>query len=419
MGLFGRDRPSRRRPQRKTQTLDEALERSLISKAKKDPTWAERVALRQRKLEDSPADPVEAKKLELKAELLDKALEDVKNDPEQFERYSSRLLDEMFGPEPVYDDEGKYVPTDEWDSRSSFRRLSDELDEFQELREKLGLEDKGQSMIAQLLNTETFKSIGEVLMTKLFGGHAVGNGGGERMYVVSVNGSNVEITESDYNRLRDQGRLTPLGEVKVDRKVIPPAGHDESVQEEPSEPVAETERREPMAEKPPQVSPTHRPGTIHGGEIRSTTPKAPGGIQGGEIDVTGTTMREGQLEDGAAQYGVYGDEAAALPAELLQYIDIEMISRYLEETPDVIVNDIEDGVKKSDDTCMFLWGFLASSTVDGVLGLLAPYRDNEQVGGYIQMLLEDDGRDWLSDVILLIQARESSAKYMQAEEESE
>lgn len=218
MGLFGdKKKPLGRRPYRKptseeiekreTRKEKEKAREKFYDLAKENPELEKQWVSKQMGIEIKPPDLVEQKKREIKSRLYDRALKNIEEHPELAEQYDEQVLSEIIGSSRKRsgrDDsgyEGYGSPLEE---------VLGEVENLEQLRERLGgKEAKG--MLTDLLNTETFKGIGEALVAKLLAGSGISQAPPQRVFVVqNENGQTIGLTEEEYQRYNQKGLLRPI-----------------------------------------------------------------------------------------------------------------------------------------------------------------------------------------------------------------
>ena len=344
------------------QTLDAALEKTLIKRAKQDPEWAQRVALSKFNLNEQEADPIEKMKSQIKGQIYAKVVDKITKDPELAGQFQEMVMAEMFESHNFLprgnDDEEVYYggPEDE------ISRTMHTIRGIRELQKELGGEEKGGGFLKSLFDSEFGSALAAMLVGKIAQPGMVSNPNPipEVRVLVNVDGVNREVTKSEYIKLSQQGRIAPVGELAAPKKeedVIVPQQHIAN----PGQ--YEIKPEEEQAEQEEQVE---------------------------------------QVEEQVEQ-------SIELP-EIFQGLDFELLTNYMDETPEEFVEMLKDMVRIEDQSGQFLWGFLGAATPEGVKLLLGTYQNNAEAGEMIKRLLSDEGMVWLTSVIELVKGDVEFAK---------
>ena len=206
-----------RKPQKKTykkrekETLDSALEQSLIRKARTDKDWALRTALSRFNLSDEGPDPIAKQKNEIKAKVYDKVFTKISNNPELADQFESLVMAEIFEQVGIQPDEleegGRY---EEGNEITRTLRSIRSLKQLQtEIAGESG-ESNGGGFLKSLFDSEFGRALGLALVGKMGGGGGVPQ---EPVYIIKVDGQVTKVTESDYRNLLAQGKVAPVAEL--------------------------------------------------------------------------------------------------------------------------------------------------------------------------------------------------------------
>lgn len=351
MAIFDKKKP--RNTPRKTrapQTLDNALEKALIRKAKTDKDWALNAALKKFNLTDSEENPIEAQKKAIKAKVYDRVFTKISNNPELSDRFEEVVMAEIFTQldmAPNFNDGDGEMPYEPGDEISRTIRSIRSLKQLQhELGGKGDSDDSNGSGVSGFFKSLLDSEFGHALGSALAGKMASGGGAPNTVrvdpnIVVSIDGQLTEVTRAEYKQLIGQGRLKPVAEltqgtIKAEPNPEPNVSNDEPVPHLPVKAVAET---------PAEIKP--------------------------------------------------------IP-DFLKGIDFDGLVKYMELEPDEFVTVLKESVEADDDKSKFLWGFFSEATAEGVVNLLTPYRGNAEVDPLLDKLLSEPGVKWLDTVITLV-----------------
>lgn len=109
--------------------------------------------------------------------------------------------------------------------------------------------------------------------------------------------------------------------------------------------------------------------------------------------------REDRLEEGPVE--------PQLP-ELLDAVDIDEVGGYLEYSPEEFVALLNEQSNMGMSQAKFLIDYLIGEDVNSILQTILPYRENSKVKPYIDKLVTDEGREWLSQVLQLVADAQST-----------
>ena len=93
-----------------------------------------------------------------------------------------------------------------------------------------------------------------------------------------------------------------------------------------------------------------------------------------------------------------------LPA-FLSTIALEEYSWMLDLTSLDFVIQLQSDLESELPYAQFLWDFLSKTDCDTIVGYVEPYKDNSQVGSYVEKLLSKEGKIWVEEVINLVKEK--------------
>ena len=163
-------------------------------------------------IEIEPPDPVEAKKKDIKARLVEEAFTQINQDPELRRQYAEKLIGEIVGEIPG---EGRYEGGYE-SPGSAIMQALEELENVEEFRDRLGIKPREGGILKSIVTEE---NVNEFI--KLLRGLAVKTPIEESTVVVSVDGQIRRISESQFKQLEQTGRVSPVTAIQSLR-VEPP-----------------------------------------------------------------------------------------------------------------------------------------------------------------------------------------------------
>jgi len=215
-----------------------------------------------------------------------------------------------------------------------------EIDTLDEVRKRLGGSDggKGGGLLAAFTDPEVIKAVLGFLSNVRGQGNNVQP---QQMFVISVDGKPTNVTRSQYDKLLQSGDLQPIAAL-ITGKSEP--------KEKPS-PAGSEEEIAPI--------------------ISSDSP-----------------------ESSQPEY-------KALP-DLLKDTDFSTAIEWFNYTPEEFVPQLKAESDKGTPEARLLWGFLTTSTYEGIVNLVTPYRTNPRVSVLIEELLSDKGKEWAEKVLQLV-----------------
>lgn len=84
---------------------------------------------------------------------------------------------------------------------------------------------------------------------------------------------------------------------------------------------------------------------------------------------------------------------------------MEEFAWMLDLIPEDFVSQLESDIQEGLPQPQLFWNFLSSTDYEKVVELITPYKDNEQVGSYVEKLLSEEGKIWLEEVIKLVREK--------------
>ncbi len=376
MGIFSKITKKRTRTKRRPKTLKDILNDAYLSSLKKDPELLKEIAFRDAGHADilDRDREVETTKKQIKKHVTEQALNRIQSDPELAEQFISDQVEDIMSNgkpsrrrtrEPEYHDYGTGYG-------SSIEQALSEIDSLSELKTKLselGLiegGDKGQGFFKGV----TLKDIMEFLP------HLTGKGAdngstqqSEPRFVIEIDGKPTAVTESQYNKMLNQGKVRPVARL--------------TTREEPEKPSTQSEDSEPSDKEDPGIMP------ISSGT--SSTPEK-------------TETPEPAKYEMSPQVEQYSEVLRGIDVKgILSEIDMNEIMEHFESEPSKFVQLLEQGKDSGDEVSNFLWGFFSNVDYNGVINLLEPYKEEPKVQHLLEKISSDEGKVWLEQVISLIQ----------------
>jgi len=343
--------PKKPRKSHLPQTLDAALEKELIRRARRDPEWAFAAAKQKFNIfgpEDE--DPIE----KIQKQALADALE---NDPEFLEQVKQQYLLEHGGsqdgtensiarriseaafeeleknPELLMSAARKQImgAISEYSPTSGVSELLGQLRELREAEDEIGGGRGNGKMLGGLVDSSTITEVIKLIPTLL--GKSI-----------SSPPSGTYIVE------------TPSGEIfHLTREQFAQRQHQRSL---------------------PQASPKEAPP-----EVESEN----------SVDLVDLV----DLVDSVESESITDLEPVPLTSKIETWLP------YLDQDPQYFVSALQDLVEQEDQTSIWVLNFLLTRTSEEVLSALQPYREKEDVGSAIYKLEEHS--EWLEQVIALLQ----------------
>ncbi len=341
MPLF-KKAPPPKKPRRShlPQTLDSALEKELIKRARKDPDWAFAAAKRKFNI-SGPEDENPIAKVQREA-----LAEALQNDPEFIQQVKQNYLQK----------EGAVLEGDELDKRigdasmellesnpellqkiarrridsmmsnqDGMSGMAEQLREFRQLEEELG-GGKKEGLLGGLIDSSVMAEIIRALPALMGKGQSAPTT--QDVYIVETpTGDMLRLTPGQYQEYRN-------------RKALPP-GSPQSLEQAP----------EDSAKSHDEASAT-------------SVPHSNGANQDGGIDIS-----------------------SWLP--------------YLDQDPSVFVAKLRELLAQQDKNAIFTYNLLGNKTSQEIIAMLTPYKDKPELSEFVTKL--EGKTDWIDQVILLIE----------------
>ena len=194
---------------RKPKTLKEVLSDAFRTELGKNPSLMRKVAFKEAgcldMLDDS--NPIAARKQEIKTKIIDRALKKIDEDPDLTEQFVDMQIGEIIG-----GGRGSGVEVLGEGFGSSISQALQAIEDLEELKGKIGSKS---GPLGGLINADT---ISEILKTiRSLQGHGIPVGLPERTYIVQLDGQMYEVSESQYKRYVQEGRVKPIAELEAPR----------------------------------------------------------------------------------------------------------------------------------------------------------------------------------------------------------
>ncbi len=404
MKLFGKKR--KRSHSRRSIPLEEKQRRKAdkyyIARIETDPKLADLYIEKFLGIEIPVPDPVKEGRTKLQVAVIDKAIQQISENPELAKRISVQKLEEIIG---IKVDQGNEEGNDrEGYSRSSIGQFLQRLDELEEIKERLGPRQGG-GFFGMYGNT--IAQIALAVLGKISGIEGVGNVGqlmGQfgnqpvspvRTYVVEIDGQNKELNETQYQLLLQQGKIRPLvwgsheGEEPSSQEPQPVAGGITLQVDQPGIDDAAPQSEHPLAAPAPKVEVSQGlpPDTSGEGSTKSP-PDVPE-----EVKVT----REPTPEERMMFLAVVG----AISPSYIVYA--------MAKTPKDFVTDLYTDIEENKDTMSKkLLVFLKQVDMDSFLDLLLLFTNHPEYGTFITNIVSEEGREWLLSVVSIVGKADSA-----------
>lgn len=355
MGFFNRkpkEQPKQRKPYRKREPLtpkeeQERLENKkawegLIKQMRDNPELEKQFVFSKMGIKPpAPPDPIEAKKQELRGNMITEACKLIEEDEDLRREYAEAMLGEIITNkargrsrhEPSYDMEIG-------GGGSSLSQALEELDSLSELKIKLaelgmGDSENGKGFLGGLQLKDILAILPQII-PYISGGQRPANTIQEPMYVVQVNGNPTQVSESQYQQLLQEGRIRPVAELAP-----PQPKQEKEPEKEKQEPqdmssVAELQEEDVKIELPP-------------------------------LDF------------------------------ILEKVAIEDLTYHLESDPDEFVIMLQGEQEDGSEWAKFFWGLLSNATYEGLVNIAQHYKDDERATAYIELI--QSNKEWIESVI--------------------
>jgi len=343
--IFGRKR-KRNLMTSRPKTLKEILTESFKTELDKDPELKKRIAFKEFGHEDLISqDPTAKAKKDFETWRWQQAIQRAKDDPDFNQELTESVIDELQGGKPR-----RRKTEIESYSEGGFSSVSEAIQEYMNVKEQLtelGVGEGSQGFFKGMSMKDILAAL-PYIATLMGKGEPSAGDRPLRTYVVRVNGQDREVTEPEYRKLIEQGRLQPVAALTK-----PESQEPEETGEEPSPMIPEESLEE--------LEPTGEP--------------------------------------------ILPEEPAAGPElpEFLQGVDFSQIEGWLEVEPGDYVENLKSEVEAGVEESIFIYGFLKNINLEGTIKLITPYRNHPTVGNLVERLLTEEGQNWLSEVLRLVQ----------------
>ena len=344
VNIFGKRKPTGRKPYRKKDPKTVEAERGLqekkwqwdkfVEQMEKNPELEKQYVLKKMDIIEPEPDPSKQEKLEIKKVLIQEAHKLINEDEGLRRQYAEGVLGELIGEK--IDKEGHYPFEYGGQQVSSIGQALDDIDGLSQMKEKLtelGIIKGDNGFFSGFSMSELLSAIPYVaaMMGK---GAPIDNGSQqEKTYIVRVNGADQELPESQYRQLVRTGKVRPVGEIAAPKVTQQP----------------EQEQEEPAQEEP---------------------------------------------------------DVKELP-EILSGVDFDRLAECIDNlSPQDFVDQLIRESSEELEESRFLLGFFSTATYDNVVSLITPYKGNLEVDTLIDKILTDEGKTWLEEVIAIIQREE-------------
>ena len=402
MGLFGKKK--KRTPSRRSIPLEEKQRRRAdkfyVARAEKDPKLMDLYIKRYLGIDIPHPDPVvEEGKNKIEVAIIDQAIKEITENPELARRLSVPIIEKIAGIKVDYSDEDG--DDGEGYSHSTMGKFLQQLDEYEEIKERLG-RGRGGGFLGMDGNT-----IGQILLPVLSAmgvtkditgvGQLPGQSGDQpvspvRAHVVEINGQMKELSEDQYQLLLQQGTVKPLvgGSHKEEepevQKPLPAVNGDVTPQvDQPEIEDAALQPEHPSAAPAPapkdEVSQGLAPDTPEEGPMKSPS----------DEPEEGKVTREPTSEERTMFLAVMG---AISPSLIVEAMD---------KAPEDFVADLYTGVEeKKDQMSKDLLDFLKQVDMESFFEFLSLFTNHPEYGTFITSIVTEEGREWLLSVVQIV-----------------
>ena len=307
------------------------------------------------------------KRAELRKRYMDDAVGIIQNDPEMLERYKTQLAEEILD-----------MPAD-GHSKSGLENLTEELEEFEQVAQRLGY-NQNTGMMTLLGNvTKDLPALAAILQTFLKSSPGAGAPQiAERRYVImNEDGSASELGADEYMRLMQQRQLKAI----ETRKALPSA--QVATLPKPSQtPPPPPAKAPPATDRPSSVIATHIPEPVREVKEEQVTelpaPKAEPSPERGYV--INAKPEEPKMPG--------GEHSLALK------------TWDLDREPEEWVDELLDQKYQNNQQAEFILTFFATATPEQVIQTLAPFAAIPEYKELVAKITAN--RDWLERVIVHI-----------------
>jgi hypothetical protein len=348
MGLFNRDKRNiTRQPQRQRRSptdLQASQERAERKKAwelmqkhlKENPSLERSFILKNMGINVEPPDPAEERKQKVREKLAEESLKMIEEDPDLRREYAEAMLGEVvsmpkFKRSKQEDDMPSYMPG------SSIEQAIEDLDSLSTFKQRLSELGMGEEPRSNggFFGGITMKDILEAVMLLKGNSSPSPKVSSEVRYVVKVEDKLVSVSESEYVKLLNEGKIVPAAEIS---NQLPEADKEDMV-------VKEYEDNEPEIDDNDELS--------HALDIFP-------------VD------------------------------EMLKEIDLIV---YMNNDPQEFVEYLHIQTENGNQTAQFLSGLLSNADYDGVIHIFEHYHDIPSMVEILEKARTDEGKMWIEAVI--------------------
>ena len=366
MGFFSR-KPKRKSYQRRTplsaKEQQEKVEQKkawdgFVKQMEKDPELEKQFIFQKMGISPlTPQDPADAKKMQLRSTLIEEACKLIGEDDDLRREYAEGMIGELISSKSG---RGRSRRDSEYDlgmmeSGSSLSHALEEVENLSELKAKLqelGMVEGGENekgFFGGLKLKDLLSVLPQVLPYLVSGqqGSPAQGRPAETMYVVQVNGRQTRVTESQYQKMLQEGSIKPVGEL------MSPKG--------PKEQSEQQERQ--IDDDGIQV-------------VESSRPTLP---MPNEVD-------EQHIELPPIDF-------------IFQQLSMDSIMNCMDNDPTEFVMTLQIEKENNTEWAQFMWGLLSNVNYEGVLSLVQNYAGDERAAQFIERLYSEEGKAWVEAVI--------------------
>ena len=303
---------------------------------------------------------------ELRKKHMDDAVRLIEKDPEMLQRYQNQLAEEILG-----------MPAD-GHSKSGLENLTEELEEFEQVAQRLGY-NQNTGMMTLLGNvTKDLPALAAILQTFLKSsppGSGVPQIAERRYVIMNEDGSASELGADEYMRLMQQRQLKAI----ETRKSLP-AAQVTTLPKPAQTPPPPPAKAPPATDRPSSVIATHIPEPVREVKEEQVTelPSAPKAEPSPERGYVINAKPEEPKMPG-------GEHSLALK------------TWDLDREPEEWVDELLDQKYQNNQQAEFILTFFATATPEQVIQTLAPFAAIPEYKELVAKITAN--RDWLSRVI--------------------
>lgn len=320
---------------------------SFIDMAKQDPEWRRQMVAEEYKLKLPSKDPAAEQRKEIEALLSGLVVKELKENPELAKKVVDTRIAQLTNPDNFLE----YADGEPSYPGNTIGQVLEEIEDLEELKTRLG-SGKGSAWIDAFKDPEVIASLLSSLQSILRGSTPQA---AEPVVMVQVDGVPTTVTQSQLQKLQQEGRVRPVTAIespKIDKEL-------------------------PVDKASPEIAAHDKPPKSDHEEV--------------EVDTSAAKVNEPELPSN------------------FDLIDLNKLIGYLDVTTAEAVERLEAEKQREKQYAQTLWVYLEDVEYENLIRELEVYKDHSTVGPYVELLLSDKGKMWISEVLCLVKQRAGSS----------